>query len=187
MEAIMNEEKIKLIENKLKKMILPFDPVVRRINSANDWVESLKICIEEIITGLNSFSKPNIEESTKDDFLIDTGDKIYEISNLFQRIFKQYLLIIKKRRTPLSLPAQSLMHKEMVNHWRKLAVALESAKEAAKQIEGRAIMLNLWSDESFVNYRKFIERLKNSNVGEVQDRMKNAEFPLGDDLVSYED
>jgi hypothetical protein len=181
------KDSIELIENKLKRLNLPFDPVVQRIVSANDWVQSLKVCIEELSKGLDRFSSSPIQEGLGDDFIEKSQDRLFEISSLFQRVFRQYLSILKKRYQASTPEVQSRVRDEMVDHWRKLAVSLESAKSTAREIEGRAKMLNVWDDERFSGARKFIERIKSSSVGDVQQRMKNAEFPLGDDMVSYDD
>ena len=175
----------KILYEKAMKMKLPNSPLERKLKQSNDYIESMKIILEFMGDTLEKFSKPILAEGIKDDFSEECSNRIYSLSLEFQSAFVKFSQILKKNITPLSIEGRAAVNREMALYWEKLSKQLEKAKSHAKQLQGRATML--WDSDDFKSNRKFIERLMNTNINDIKTRMMNAEFPLGDDIVSYEE
>jgi hypothetical protein len=183
----MNKDTYKLLKEKTEKVILPFDPFLKKLKQTNDWTESFKICIERLGEILRSFGNLNIQEGVQDDFKNDVEMKIYETANGFHSLMRQYASILHRHYSPLSTAARKNLDQEMESYWNKIKSDLEIAQKNATAIKGRANMLNLWDDEAFSFSRKFVERVLETSVNDIKDRMNRAESPLGDDVVEYEE
>lgn len=179
---------LKLIESKARRMIHPSDPFIQKIRRSNDWVESLGVCFEEILYALKNFASSSLNESLADDFVRRVDDEVFELSIYFQKVMLQYKRILERNYRPATPETKAKVFQEVVlKFFQDLKNYLYVAKERARQIEGQARMLNVFDSEDFLHSRRFLERLLASEVEDLRGRMDRAEFPLGDDLVEYDD
>jgi len=177
----------KLIESKVRKMVLPNNPLDLSLKKSSDWVSSVKICLQYLISSLDRFANQPIMESLSDDFIEGTDIAIYHLSNDFMMFMRRYANILDRYYKPTSSVAKTKIQNELEEYWKKLNDSLANAQKTARSIKGKAVMLNIWDSEDFASQRKFLERLENASLQSIKNSMENAQFPLGDDVVQFED
>jgi hypothetical protein len=67
--------RLKMTEEKIRKMVLPSDPFYKSLKESTDWVEELKVCLSFLSDSLRKFASDSAAQGLVSDLTKNTkGD-----------------------------------------------------------------------------------------------------------------